>query len=301
MTNRTLWGARLSVATIVVLTLTSAATLAAPAQASAAAPVPAAAPTTRTVSDVLDEALAAIAMTRDDLHFRTDYADAPDSFRLTVVDSLLDAPLDTEAYVRSFAEDVSSPVGTAELVIAAAEELGLAVWLETCPGVGPEGTDALGVLLPALAEASEEMQSAFAALTEEERMFIRDHAPVLLEEEEFDPEKPIDVRDLEAEEAEALGDRLLAVAGRVDYERIATAGAVVAEAVDASLAVAADLRERHGAATGGERYSERLGPETIAWGDVIEVRQTEQGKVVIGGTGTTYYGRGAAIIIDLGG
>ena len=254
-----------------------------------------------TVSRALDDALMAIAMTRDDLHFRTDYADAPDSFRLTVADSLLEHPLHTEPYVRGLADDVSSPLGTAELVVVAAKELDLTVWPEECPGIGPEGADALGVLLPAFARAREEIAHAFAGLTDEERAFLVEHAPVLLEEEEFDPEKPIDVREQEADEAEALGDRLLVIAGAVDFERIAAAGAIVAEAVDASLAVASDLRDQHGPATGGDRYSERLGPESIAWGDVIEVRQTEQGIVVIGGTGTTYYGRGAALIIDLGG
>lgn len=254
-----------------------------------------------TVAEALDGALTAIALTRDDLHFRSDYADAPDSFRLTVADSLLEHPLDTEPYVRRLAEDLASPVGTAELVIAAAKELDLAVWPEACPGVGPEGADALGILLPAFARAEEEMAYAFAALTDEERAFLIEHAPVLLEEEEFDPEKPIDIREQEADEAEELGDRLLIIAGRVDYGRIAAAGAIVAEAVDASLAVASDLREQHGPATGGDRYSERIGPESVAWGDVIEVRQTEFGTVVIGGTGTTYYGRGAALIIDLGG
>jgi len=254
-----------------------------------------------TVAAALDDALEAIALTRDDLRFRTDYAEAPDSFRLTVADSLLDRPLDTEWYVRGLAEDVASPVGMAELVIAAAKELDLDVWPEACPGAGPEGADALSVLLPALTRAREEMSLAFAELTDEEREFLVMHAPVLLEEEEFDPEKPIDVREQEAEEAEILGDRLLAIAGEVDYSHIALAGAVVAEAVDASLAVASDLRRQHGPATGGDRYSERLGPESVAWGDVIEVRETSEGTVVIGGTGTTYYGRGAAVIIDLGG
>ncbi len=262
---------------------------------------PTVAPAAETVADVLDDALSAIALTRDDLHFRTDYADAPDSFRLSVADSLLDRPLDTEQYVRALAADVASPFGTAELVVAAAKELDLVVWSEECPGVGPHGADALGVLLPAFARAREEMTHAFAGLTTEERAFLVEHAPVLLEEEEFDPEKPIDVREQESDEAEELGDRLLVIAGGVDYERIAAAGAIVAEAVDASLAVASDLRRQHGPATGGDRYSERIGPRSVAWGDVIEVRRTEQGTVVIGGTGTTYYGRGAALIIDLGG
>ncbi len=281
------WGA----APAAVLAAVLAATLAgAPAVATAG-----------TVADAFNDALTAIALTRDDLHFRTDYADEPDSFRLTVADSLLERPLDTEPYVRRLAEDVASPLGIAELVVAAAKELDLVVWSEECPGVGPEGADALGVLLPAFARAREEIAHAFAGLTDEERAFLVEHAPVLLEEEEFDPEKPIDVREQEATEAEELGDRLLAIAGGVDYERIAAAGAIVAEAVDASLAVAADLREQHGPATGGDRYSERIGPESIAWGDVIEIRRTDQGTVVIGGTGTTYYGRGAALIIDLGG
>ncbi|MCK4409526.1 MAG: hypothetical protein KAW67_05545, partial [Candidatus Eisenbacteria sp.] len=34
-------------------------------------------------ADVLDEALRALALTHDDLSFRTDYADHPDSFRIT--------------------------------------------------------------------------------------------------------------------------------------------------------------------------------------------------------------------------
>jgi hypothetical protein len=55
---------------------------------------------------VMEEALRALALTRDDLSFRTDYADQPDSFRIAVVDRLLARPLETESYVAGFADEI---------------------------------------------------------------------------------------------------------------------------------------------------------------------------------------------------
>jgi hypothetical protein len=152
-------------------------------------------------------------------------------------------------------------------------------------------------VVPAVEEAVRELEIGFAGLSEEERAFVRQHAPVLLEEEEFDPDKPIDEKEREAEEEERLGDELLAIAGRVDYARIARAATIVCRAVDAALPqVRAWASEEVAAGSPSLR-----GHEGLAGGDVLSVTSTLIGPVIIGGPGTTTYRREAAIIIDLGG
>ena len=72
---------------------------------------------------LLDDALRAMAMTRADLSFRTDYADRPDSFRIAAVDSLLDRPLDTERYVVTVADDLSETATLDGLVARCSAEV----------------------------------------------------------------------------------------------------------------------------------------------------------------------------------
>jgi len=177
---------------------------------------------------VLDDALRAIVMTRADLSFRSDYADAPDSFRLSVVDSLFARPLDTEAYVRGIAEEFAALGSLESMVIESARELD--VELPPIPP-GPDrsesvepkapGAEVLDVLLPAVRLAGAEMELAFANISADERRFIAENAPILLVEREFAPEKPIEVKDRETREQEEKGAVVLEIAGRVRERHIA--------------------------------------------------------------------------------
>jgi hypothetical protein len=256
----------------------------------------------RSADDLMDDALRAIAMTRADLSFRTDYADHPDSFRIAVVDSLLDRPLDTEHYVVEVADRLADAGSLEDLVARSAAELDLypkrpARSASDPPAPVDYAELVLDRLVPAIEEATNELEIAFVGLTEEQRTFIRENAPILLEEDEFDPDKPIDVKDREAEEEERLGDELLRIAGQVDYERIARAGRIVARAVDAAIP---SVREWASASTADESPSLR-GHEGLAHGDVLWVTNTLVGPVIVGGPGATTYRREAAVIIDLGG
>ena len=253
---------------------------------------------------VMDDALAAVAMTRDDLSFRTDYADELDAFRLTIVDRLLERPLETENYVGSFADRVCGARSLNDLVWICARDLDLVpstpgrpVVPETAEPKGP-GPQPLDVLLPALAKARDELRSAFAGLTEEQRRFVALNAPVLLEEDEFDPDRPIDERDKEAAEDERLGDELLRVAALVDYNKLAAAGSTIARAAELAARIA--VRDPTGLprSQAGSPGAEHTG---VADGDVWNVFETDVGVVVIGGPGRTVYTEPAAIIIDIGG
>lgn len=256
----------------------------------------------RTVDGVFEDALRAVALTRADLHFRTDYADHADSFRIAIVDSLLAKPLATEPYVVALADRIASTGSLEDLVEIAAGELDLTLWTPA-PVEGDIDSPstvldlAETVIAPALLVARAETEAAFSSLSLDDRVFLETHAPILLEEEEFDPEKPIDVREREAEEEEALGDKLLVLAGEVDYDRLACAGAVVAQATDAALDLI--LSGEVLLAGSSEGHDAPL-PVGFA-GDILEVATTGAGRVVIGGTGPTVYAGAAAIIIDLGG
>lgn len=253
---------------------------------------------------VLDDALRAIVMTRADLQFRSDYADAPDSFRLSAVDSLFARPLDTEAYVRGVAEEFAALGSLESLVIESARELDV-VLPPIPPGGDPESVEslspwaeALDVLLPAVRLAAEEMDLAFADISADERQFIAGNAAILLEEREFAPEKPIDVKDRETREQEEKGAMLLEIAGRVRERHIARAGQIVARAVDLALPL---LESLAGSAPAPPAPAGRKLPAGIATGDVWDAVETEIGTVVIGGPGPTEYRGTCAVIIDLGG
>jgi hypothetical protein len=257
---------------------------------------------------MLSDALSAIAMTEADLSFRTDYADEPDSFRISVVDSLLTRPIDTGGYVAALSDELCASPSLEDLVVSCARELDLDARADGGERAqAPEsmepkslGPQPLDVLLPAIRAANAHLERAFAGLSEEQRRFVALHAPVLLEEEEFDPDKPIDVRDREAEEEERLADQLLQIAGLVDYEEIARAGAVVARAVDRAIPIAvadpASLPRRHVTVPGEGEFTTDL-----VSGDVLNLLETDIGLVILGGPGTTIYRGGAAIIIDVGG
>ena len=254
---------------------------------------------------VLDDALRAIVMTRADLQFRSDYADAPDSFRLSVVDSLFARPLDTEAYVRGVAEEFAALGSLESLVIESARELDVELPPIPPGGDGPgsaepkaPGAEVLDVLLPAVRLASEEMDLAFANISAAERRFIAENAPILLEEKEFAPEKPIEVKDRETKEQEEKGAMVLEIAGRVRERHIARAGQILARAVDVALPLIESLAESLPAppAPAGRKL-----PAGIATGDVWDAVETEIGTVVIGGPGPTVYSGTCAVIIDLGG
>ncbi len=293
----------LSVILLPALLVTLAASAGAADGSSASTP---AVSTLENMHEAMDDALRAIAMTRSDLSFRTDYADSPDSFRLAISDHLLAVPLDTDSYVSGLADEVAAARDLMPLVVLAARELDLGVGTNTCDMDPPDGMTAVGVLLTGIEKAEVELARAFERLTPDEIEFVMTHAPVLLEEEEFDPDKSIEVREKEEEGKEVLGDELLEIAGNIDYSRIAGAGAILASATDTALAIidASDPGDMSSILPPDESGTNRRSSfptEWIASGDVLDIIETDAGLIVIGGPGATTYHRTCAIIIDLGG
>ncbi len=194
----------------------------------------------------LDEALKALALSRADLSFRTDYADQPDSFRIAVVDRLLDRPLETESYVAGFADEVRA-AGSLE---GAGRRLRAGPRSHHRPAAGRGGARVDGAEVRGTDRARRaDARPARGRRGDGRRLPRADRGratvrgasrAVILDEEEFDPDKPIDERDREAEEEEALADELLRIAGLVDYDRLATAGALLARAVDRAIPLAVD-------------------------------------------------------------
>jgi len=263
---------------------------------------------------LIDEALEALAMTRADCRFRTDYADRPDSFRLSIVDSLLLSPLDTEPYVRELARAVRVSPTLADLVACAARELDLTeggaqrvpdesgAALAVPRSQEPrQAVDAiLAVLLPAVESAKDRLGAAFAPLSDDDMSFLVENAPELLLEDEFDPDRPIDEREAEAAEDEALGDSLLQIAGFVDYSAVADAGRAIAAAADALASLALALADS--AEAGSETAFPGPPPDDPrVSGDVRAIAETPHGTLIVGGPGSTVYSERVAFVIDLGG
>lgn len=244
--------------------------------------------------EMLDDALTAIGMTREDCAFRTDYADAPDSFRLSIADSLLSNPLDTVDYVERAAARAESASSLASVVSLCASELDLATGRRPNHAGG-----AIELLVSAAVRSEREVRVALSGLSEDEMLFLFEHATELLAEEEFDPDEPIDAREAEAEEQEALGAELLRVAGLVDYDRLASGGLTVARAVDAAVRSGLEGNELLAFAEGLEAVDVKaLG---LVEGDVLAAVETDAGLVVIGGPGSTTYLVAPSIVVDLGG
>lgn len=274
---------------------------------------PASSATNPETPDALGEALKAIALTRADLTLRTDYADRPDSFRLTAVDSLLIRPLDTESYVRDLAAEVLSLSEARDLVAACARELDILdrplrtdAGSERAAGRGSACHEALDIILPALERAARELELAFERLTDSERALLRQEAAVLLEKDEFDPNKQVQERERESKRDEELGAELLRVAGHIDYSAIVSAGSIVTAAVDAAVPLFAPTAGREPASEGEalrKALSVRSHHQAVgaATGDVLAAFETDVGTVVVGGPGPTTYLRRAAIVIDVGG
>ncbi|RMH68434.1 MAG: hypothetical protein D6675_16140 [Gemmatimonadetes bacterium] len=260
--------------------------------------------TLRTRDDAIAYALKLIKMTPNDAHFWRDIVE-PDTFRLSMVNHLLEHPLESPAYVDSLATVFAdSGITLAEQVQFMYHQLDYPPVPQTAPHtVSPfpqlpkipvPVQEAVQVLWQGIRAAQGSLNRIYGDLTPEEQMMLRHHAVQLFEQEEDAAWENKTVWELDAEEKAAtqFWKRYWNLMKRVDRQAIADAGVTLLEAV-----VKADQLL-------SEAEIDSLS-DTVACagahGDVIDCTETEWGRVVIGGSGQTIYTGDFAIIIDLGG
>ncbi len=207
--------------------------------------------------------------------------DDPDPFRLGEVNYCLTHPLDTHLVVKGLARDLADAVeggsSPAVLMAALAREADLEVGVVPPGRIAGETLEArVEELAARIAEAGKDIEEALSDLRPEERQ-------ELAEASFFRP----------GDRGTAAGMRnYFALAARVKRERLALAACRVLAALGrASL----DALRRDPGIEG------QVDPPEGCDGDVILVRETAAGTVVVGGKGRTVYTRAFALVIDLGG
>lgn len=244
---------------------------------------------TKDREELLDSALRALKMSRKDLSFKKDYVEK-DRFRLKIVDTLLQEPLNSIPKGESLLSELSlteksnrgvgiPPIATSgslqKLLLTAARELGSEIevkeiFQESSSGEWKELPAVLGTtletLLSALKEANLLLRESLAMLSGEEIEFLKENIPRLITEDE-----------LEEEEYEEI----LNLAEKVNWDKLFASGATVTAGVDLALPGLMNI--------------------TFTREGVIFEEETPLGKVIVGGVGDNLYHGQPAIIIDLGG
>lgn len=242
----------------------------------------------------LREALKCIKLTPEDIYLRNDYLE-PDSFRLDIVEDLLNHPLNVAPWLDSLSAQLNREHLSQRLkltgrildldpVLPQPDTKRLGPYLQGDDFLSlPQGLRAsLKYLLGGIREANLLMEEAFSPLNQKERDFLFKEGPEVLREGIFDPQRPIEVTEKEKEEGEKRDKRILELAQNVERDKIISAGL----ALTLTLESAQDYLD--GEADPGE-------------GLLLDLL-TPWGRVLVGGNGPNDYHRSdVAIIIDLGG
>ncbi len=269
------------------------------------------------LDDNIDRALGALGIAPDELGFHKQWA-TDSFFRLRVVDSLLDNPLDVAPYTDSSAALFlagDEPVGAlrllyGELDVALGPGDSARVMREVAEAartgfdgpdmVTPELHRALSLLLGSFRTADRYLDKAVAGLSETELDILLGEAPDFWADEddslsptlcgvlhrefgrEYDTAREVDV------------ETLLVYVRKLDRRALALSGLAVAYAASEAVRLLTEepLALPHEAGTGTAPGVD---------GGVYFHAETEFGPVVVGAGGRNVYHKDCAIIIDLGG
>jgi hypothetical protein len=241
--------------------------------------------------ELLDSALRTLKMSRKDLSFKKDYGER-DQFRLKIVDNLLQEPLKGIPKGEELLNELSlieesgpvtatpatKPSGPLQrLLLFTVREMGLAAKeRELTPessfgewkGLPAALSKALETLLAAREEADILLKESLAMLSGKEIEFLKENIPRLITDDEDE---------LEEEKYEEILDS----AGKVDWDKLFTAGVTAVAGVDSIL-------------------PGLLNTAFPRKGVILE-KDTPLGKVIVGGVGDNIYHGRPVLIIDLGG
>ena len=270
----------------------------------------------------LTDALRCIKMTPDDLRFRDDYVDV-DSFRLELIDRLMRQPLQTASFnsqvlagwnvvrpekrIFSLVSMLSTYLTTRRnrIVSFGTKTAGVGLDLRGNRFVREYGKAAqklpqplrnsLSYLFLGIEVADSRTREAFARLSADEKIFIKENLPLILEEDVNDEFKTPEQLDKEGDYEEQLAKDMLPYLAKVDLEKIIRAGEVLALATDICIPL---LRDYLAAAP---ELKSLVKDKRDRMNDLIFRLETSSGEIIIGGSGSSRYTGSPSIIIDLGG
>jgi hypothetical protein len=272
--------------------------------------------------EVFADALRCIKMTPGDLVFRDDYVDV-DSFRLELIDRLMRKPMETASY--------NSQV-LAQWTDAEPEERRFSLPSKLCryltmrrKPVSSLGENAavkdlnledndfvqrhkkalkklpqplrnsITYLFVATEAANRRTGEAFANLTAEEKTFIRQNLPLILEEDVDDEFKTPEQLDREGDVEEQLAKDMIPYLAEIDLEKIIQAGEDLALATRICLPVLIEYLET------APEPRPLVKQDQDKKNNLIFRLKTSSGEIIVGGFGSSRYKGSPAIIIDLGG
>jgi hypothetical protein len=272
--------------------------------------------------EVFADALRCIKMTPGDLVFRDDYVDV-DSFRLELIDRLMRKPMETASY--------NSQV-LAQWTDAEPEERRFSLPSKLCryltmrrkpvSSLGEKAAvkdlnledndfvqghkkalkklpqplrNSITYLFVATEAANRRTGEAFANLTAEEKTFIRQNLPLILEEDVDDEFKTPEQLDREGDVEEQLAKDMIPYLAEIDLEKIIQAGEELALATRICLPVLIEYLET------APEPRPLVKQDQDKKNNLIFRLKTSSGEIIVGGFGSSRYKGSPAIIIDLGG
>ncbi|KPL04628.1 MAG: hypothetical protein AMJ90_00225 [candidate division Zixibacteria bacterium SM23_73_2] len=270
-------------------------------------------------SYALDQALKCINMNQSDLVLRADYLDI-DSFRLDIINHLMQNPLSTTEYSESLgAELLSYQSSLTSLLNHHIASLGYHFDSETVKVQPMELEDAilaflektesklskdqkeafkkakylprdlrrtLALILSAMIDARKELASALEYLSKEELEFLKENFPILLQDDVEDEFKSAEQLDFEEKYEEEISREMIPTLKKVKLEKILNAGMILSGATQRAFALVKDIK---------------ITDPMMIKKDVLLSLKSSYGDIYVGNKVPNRYNGSYAIIIDLGG
>ncbi len=208
--------------------------------------------------------------------------------RLADIDFLLRQPLKAADAVRDISHSFRPGLPLSDYIHSAASHLDIEL-VQMQDGSKRQETDLNGLLLSPFQTAIGHVESAFAGLSETERIELREGIEPLLRR--FDSTLYLDEGDSAETDAHT---NTLRLAKRVDVAHLLRASLTLSSLTQGSILERIDATARN-----LTRVTGKLPPNFK--GDFLHVEQTQWGWFIVGDTTANTYAGPAAIIVDLGG
>jgi len=272
--------------------------------------------------EVFTDALRCIKMTPEDLRFRDDYVDV-DSFRLELIDKLMRKPMETTSFNSQTLSDWNDATPEARrFSLPSMFSLYLEMRGKPASPLGnrlsyqdvdlknnqfirehakrlkklPEPLkNTLAYLFLGKKAADSKTKEAFAGLTDEEKVFLKNNFPIILLEDVNDEFKSPEELDKEADYEEELAKKMIPYLAKIDLEKIRQAGEELAFATRACFPILKDYLKS------APQPKSLVKNKKDKENDLIFRLEISFGEIIIGGFGSSKYSGSPAIIIDLGG
>ncbi len=276
----------------------------------------------RKTKDGVSDALKCIKMTPQDLTFRDDYVDL-DSFRLELIDQIMQHPLDIVTFNSNLRTDwenalpserrFSLPFNWSEFLKTRGKTFTFSEIKPSNQAINPKGDrlirqyskslnklpeplrNVISSLLKEIVACNLNTQKAFVNLTVEEKNCIRDSFPEILLEDINDEFKTPEELDEQANYEEKLTKKMIPYLSKIDIGQIIGGGKELASGVGNRLPGLLEFVKTK------PQIKPLVKDKRDKENDLIFRLQTSIGEIIIGGYGSSKYEGSPAIIIDLGG